>query len=140
MADLFKVIDSVFNDGILETLSDKDLGACAYNIQRLMSIEYPIQAAKMNLNGTISANVVKSWHYMLKGRYTMTPSWTKTPTAKARLAYQKQHKQIKLPERKLIHQFMNHHKMDSKEMDFLFDTNPIDVIKEIKELNRAIND
>lgn len=139
MADLFKVIDGVFDKEVFATLTNKDLKGCAFNVQRLMSIQYPVQAANLNMMGINSADVVKSWHFQLENRFTRTPQWTKVGTAKERAAYQKTHKTVKMPERRLIVQYINHHGLDSGEFEYLKKINPEELVKEIKALDKAIN-
>lgn len=137
---LFQVLDAVFGtDEEMARISDKNLKACAFNVQRIMSIRYPTMANEMNFVGTNPSDIVKAWHHSIKHQYNATPPWSRVATARARKEYlSKRGKEVKMPDKKLVDQYMNFKDMDNKELEFLIKHNPKELIKEIKELDKAL--
>lgn len=69
-SEFFEILKSVFNDKqSFEDYSDLTLSRNSFMINRLMSIQYPLQANVLNILHINSADIVKSWNSFIPQQY-----------------------------------------------------------------------
>jgi len=81
MSNPFTVINSFFNSD-WEKITDYDKSKNFFMINRLCSIQYPIQANYFNNIKISPSSSIDFWKVLLSNKYKKTPSWTWTKTIK----------------------------------------------------------
>lgn len=80
--DLFEVIGSIFTDKQkFSEYSNLTLDRNSFMINRMMAIQYPLQANALNVLNANSADIVKSWNIFLPQQYR-NPSFIYTKGSK----------------------------------------------------------
>lgn len=82
--DLFDIVKKIFDkkDSSWETVSQIDKSRNFFMINRIMSIQFPLQANQFNHIKIAPPNVIDWWRNNLCSRYTKTPNWIYTKTKK----------------------------------------------------------
>jgi len=81
--ELFDIVKSIFkNDKEWGKVSRNDKVKNFFMINRIMSIEFPIQANQFNHTKISPRPVVDWWHGTLSKHYTRSPQWIFTKTKK----------------------------------------------------------
>jgi len=82
--ELFDIVKSIFkNDKEWSVVSRNDKVKNFFMINRIMSIEFPIQANQFNHTKISPRPVVDWWHGTLSKHYTRPPKWIFTKTKKS---------------------------------------------------------
>lgn len=82
--ELFDVIKRIFdNDTKWKDVSNHDKARNFFMINRIMSIQFPIQANQFNKLKVYPVPVVNWWHSTLSPRFKKSPQWIFTQTSKA---------------------------------------------------------
>jgi hypothetical protein len=82
--ELFDVIKRIFeNDSKWKDVSNHDKARNFFMINRIMSIQFPIQANQFNKLRVSPVPVVNWWHATLSPRFKKSPKWIFTQTSKA---------------------------------------------------------
>lgn len=114
-------------------LKKYDKGKFRFMINRFMSINYPIQAESLNLNGTDSAHVVESWHLAAKN-FKRTPGWIYTKVRKAPAKPEDGF----IPEAETVKFYMNKFKISSKDYDTCIKFNKEELYNELEALEKEM--
>lgn len=82
--DLFDIVKKVFDkkDSSWDAVSQIDKSRNFFMINRIMSIQFPLQANQFNHIKIAPPNVIDWWRNNLCTRYTKTPNWIYTKTKK----------------------------------------------------------
>ena len=82
---LFDVIKLIFNNKPKEwkSVGKIDKSRNFFMINRIMAIQYPVQANQFNKLKIVPAPVVDWWHNTLSARFSKPPLWLYTKTKKA---------------------------------------------------------
>jgi hypothetical protein len=82
--ELFDIVKNIFstNDKIWKGVNRNDKARNFFMINRIMSIQYPIQANQFNRLKVSPPFVVDWWRDTLNKRYSKSPSWIFTKTKK----------------------------------------------------------
>lgn len=95
--DLFEVIGSIFTDkNKFEEYSNLTLDRNAFMVNRMMSIQYPLQANALNVISSNSADIVKSWSVFIPQQYRV-PSFIYTKGSKK--AQEDKNKKAQMPKK-----------------------------------------
>lgn len=88
--NLFAIIDALFDPSDKwDMISDKDKKNCKFMVNRLLSIEYPETAQRLNHIRQSPTGVIEYWRLYLKGKYRRTPQFMYTKTKAIQLAREK---------------------------------------------------
>lgn len=83
--ELFDIIKTIFkNDYEWDKVTNSDKSRNYFMINRIMAIQFPIQADQFNRLRVIPYPVVDWWHRTLSKNYTRTPTWIFTKTNKSK--------------------------------------------------------
>lgn len=82
--DLFDVVKKIFDkkESSWNSVSQIDKSRNFFMINRIMSIQFPVQANLFNHTKVTPTNVIDWWRNNLCTRYTQTPKWIFTKTKK----------------------------------------------------------
>lgn len=81
--DLFDVIKTLFKKGkAWEEVGNNDKVKNFFMINRIMSIQFPVQANQFNHTKIIPRPVIDWWHDTMSNYYSKTPPWIFTKTKK----------------------------------------------------------
>jgi len=82
---LFDIVKLIFNNKASEwkSVGKIDKARNFFMINRIMSIQFPIQANQFNKLKVVPAPVVDWWHDTLSARFSKPPTWLYTKTKKA---------------------------------------------------------
>jgi hypothetical protein len=82
--DLFDIVKKIFDkkDSSWDSVSQIDKSRNYFMINRIMAIQFPLQANQFNHTKIAPPNVVDWWRNNLCTRYTKTPNWIYTKTKK----------------------------------------------------------
>lgn len=83
--ELFDVIKKIFDKKKWDLVSKNDKTKNFFMINRIMSIQWPIQANQFNHTKVTPSPVVDWWHDTMSGYYGKTPGWIFTKTKKIKL-------------------------------------------------------
>lgn len=85
--ELFDIIKNIFSqkEEIWKSISSNDKNRNFFMINRIMSIQFPIQANEFNKLRINPIYVVDWWHDTLKHRFYKSPPWVFTKTKKSNL-------------------------------------------------------
>jgi hypothetical protein len=81
--ELFDVIKKIFNKKDWETVGKNDKVKNFFMINRIMAIQWPIQANQFNHTKVTPSPVVDWWHGTMSGYYSRTPNWIFTKTKRS---------------------------------------------------------
>lgn len=82
--ELFDVVKSIFKkDSEWGKVSRNDKVKNFFMVNRIMSIQFPIQADQFNHTRVLPRPVIDWWHNTLSKHYTKMPGWIFTKTKKA---------------------------------------------------------
>lgn len=81
MANPFNIINSFFNNK-WEEISDSDKSRNFFMINRICSIQFPIQANYFNNIKISPSSAIDFWKVLLSNKYKSCPKWTWTKTNK----------------------------------------------------------
>ena len=129
---LFDLIDSMWDDGKWEKISESDKRTHYFMIQRFMSIMYIDETSRMNLQQINYARVVDFWREVMKRRYKSKPQFLFTKTKKLE---KEKEKKIAVDEA-VINFYMKHNELDSRDFDMLFKMFPDALNDELKMYER----
>ena len=81
--ELFDVVKSIFKkDSEWDKVSRNDKVKNFFMVNRIMSIQFPIQADQFNHTKVLPRPVIDWWHNTLSKHYTKMPGWIFTKTKK----------------------------------------------------------
>lgn len=82
--ELFTLIKNIFSsdDKVWKTVGKFDKSKNIFMVNRIMSIQFPIQANQFNKLKVVSPPVVDWWRDNLSHRYSKPPTWIYTKTKK----------------------------------------------------------
>ena len=81
--DLFDVIKTIFKKGkAWDEVGKNDKVKNFFMINRIMSVQFPIQANQFNHTKIIPRPVIDWWHDTMSNYYSKTPPWIFTKTKK----------------------------------------------------------
>lgn len=82
--ELFTLIKNIFSsdDKVWKTVGKFDKSKNFFMINRIMSIQFPIQANQFNKLKIVSPPVIDWWRDNLSHRYSKPPTWIYTKTKK----------------------------------------------------------
>lgn len=129
---LFDLIDSMWDDGKWEKISEVDKRTHYFMIQRFMSIMYIDETSRMNLQQINYARVVDFWREVMKRRYKSKPQFLFTKTKKLE---KEKEKKIAVDE-SVIDFYMKHNELDRRDFDMLFKMFPDALNDELKMYER----
>lgn len=129
---LFDLIDSMWDDGKWEKISESDKRTHYFMIQRFMSIVYIDETSRMNLEQINYARVVDFWREVMKRRYKSKPQFLFTKTKKLE---KEKEKKIAVDET-VISFYMKHNELDRRDFDMLFKMFPDALNDELKMYER----
>nr|DAJ36833.1 MAG TPA: hypothetical protein [Caudoviricetes sp.] len=129
---LFDLIDSMWDDGKWEKISESDKRTHYFMIQRFMSIMYIDETSRMNLEQINYARVVDFWREVMKRRYKSKPQFLFTKTKKLE---KEKEKKITVDEQ-VISFYMKHNELDRRDFDMLFKMFPDALNDELKMYER----
>lgn len=129
---LFDLIDSMWDDGKWEKISEVDKRTHYFMIQRFMSIMYIDETSRMNLEQINYARVVDFWREVMKRRYKSKPQFLFTKTKKLE---KEKEKKIAVDE-SVIDFYMKHNELDRRDFDMLFKMFPDALNDELKMYER----
>lgn len=129
---LFDLIDSMWDDGKWEKISESDKRTHYFMIQRFMSIMYIDETSRMNLEQINYARVVDFWREVMKRRYKSKPQFLFTKTKKLE---KEKEKKIAVDE-EVISFYMKHNELDKRDFDMLFKMFPDALNDELKMYER----
>lgn len=129
---LFDLIDSMWDDGKWEKISESDKRTHYFMIQRFMSIMYIDETSRMNLQQINYARVVDFWREVMKRRYKSKPQFLFTKTKKLE---KEKEKKIAVDE-SVIDFYMKHNELDRRDFDMLFKMFPDALNDELKIYER----
>lgn len=129
---LFDLIDSMWDDGKWEKISESDKRTHYFMIQRFMSIMYIDETSRMNLEQINYARVVDFWREVMKRRYKSKPQFLFTKTKKLE---KEKEKKIAVDEA-VISFYMKHNELDRRDFDMLFKMFPDALNDELKMYER----
>lgn len=129
---LFDLIDSMWDDGKWEKISEVDKRTHYFMIQRFMSIMYIDETSRMNLEQINYARVVDFWREVMKRRYKSKPQFLFTKTKKLE---KEKEKKIAVDEQ-VISFYMKHNELDRRDFDMLFKMFPDALNDELKMYER----
>ena len=129
---LFDLIDSMWDDGKWEKISESDKRTHYFMIQRFMSIMYIDETSRMNLEQINYARVVDFWREVMKRRYKSKPQFLFTKTKKLE---KEKEKKIAVDEQ-VISFYMKHNELDRRDFDMLFKMFPDALNDELKMYER----
>ena len=127
-----KLIDSMWDDGKWEKISESDKRTHYFMIQRFMSIVYIDETSRMNLEQINYARVVDFWREVMKRRYKSKPQFLFTKTKKLE---KEKEKKIAVDET-VISFYMKHNELDRRDFDMLFKMFPDALNDELKMYER----
>jgi hypothetical protein len=83
--ELFDIIKNIFNqkEDVWKNVSKNDKSRNFFMINRIMSIQFPIQAQQFNKLKVSPPYVVDWWRNTLNTRFTKVPTWIYTKTRKS---------------------------------------------------------
>ncbi len=83
--ELFDIIKNIFNqkEDVWKNVSKNDKSRNFFMINRIMSIQFPIQAQQFNKLKVSPPYVVDWWRNTLNTRFTKVPMWIYTKTKKS---------------------------------------------------------
>jgi len=83
--ELFDIIKNIFNqkEDVWKNVSKNDKSRNFFMINRIMSIQFPIQAQQFNKLKVSPPYVVDWWRNTLNTRFTKVPTWIYTKTKKS---------------------------------------------------------
>lgn len=129
---LFDLIDSMWDDGKWEKISESDKRTHYFMIQRFMSIMYIDETSHMNLQQINYARVVDFWREVMKRRYKSKPQFLFTKTKKLE---KEKEKKIAV-DTEVIDFYMKHNELDRRDFDMLFKMFPDALNDELKMYER----
>lgn len=129
---LFDLIDSMWDDGKWEKISESDKRTHYFMIQRFMSIMYIDETSRMNLQQINYARVVDFWREVMKRRYKSKPQFLFTKTKKLE---KEKEKKIAV-DQAVIDFYMKHNELDRRDFDMLFKMFPDALNDELKMYER----
>ena len=129
---LFDLIDSMWDDGKWEKISESDKRTHYFMIQRFMSIMYIDETSRMNLEQINYARVVDFWREVMKRRYKSKPQFLFTKTKKLE---KEKEKKIAV-DQAVIDFYMKHNELDRRDFDMLFKMFPDALNDELKMYER----
>lgn len=80
--DLFEIVKKIFSKNDWGKVSNSDKGKNFFMINRIMSIQFPVQANQFNKNKINPVPVIDWWHGAMSSNYKSTPPWIYTKTKK----------------------------------------------------------
>ena len=82
---LFDIVKNIFNQnaGVWKSVGKNDKARNFFMINRIMAIQFPIQANQFNKLKVNPSFVVDWWRDTLNKRYSKSPSWIYTKTRKS---------------------------------------------------------
>jgi hypothetical protein len=80
--ELFDIVKNVFNKKGWEKVTSLDKSRNFFMINRIMSIQFPIQANQFNRSKINPIPVIDWWHEAMSGYFKAVPSWIYTKTKK----------------------------------------------------------
>jgi hypothetical protein len=82
--ELFDVVKNIFkNDKEWSKVKSIDKSRNFFMINRIMAIQFPIQANQFNHTKIIAKHVIDWWHVNLSKNFSRTPEWIYTKTKKS---------------------------------------------------------
>lgn len=81
--ELFDIVKTIFNKRGWEKVSSLDKSRNFFMINRIMSIQFPIQANQFNKNRINPIPVVDWWHDAMSNYFKAVPNWIYTKTKKS---------------------------------------------------------
>jgi hypothetical protein len=96
--ELFDIVKNIFskNNSKWDSIGKIDKSRNFFMINRIMSIQYPLQANQFNKLKITPVYVVDWWRNTLASRYSKTPNWIYTLTKKKEAAANKKTKVVDL--------------------------------------------
>jgi hypothetical protein len=132
--NLFELIKIMFtNPEKYDKLKKSDKAGNHFMVQRMMAINHPIEAQKLNRNGIDGSAVIDTWQKVCK-RYTRVPGWTWTKASKA----DKVKKEWK-PSEQIAKFYMNRNNIGPREFDELLKYNGPEMKKFLKKIEKQID-
>jgi len=134
MINLFQLIKIMFTStDEYSKLKKSDKSGNHFMVQRMMAINHPIEAQKLNRNGIDGAAVVDTWQKVCK-RYTRVPGWTWTKASKADKI-----KKEWSPDEKLAKFYMNRNNIGPREFNELLKFKGPDMKKFLKKIEKQLD-
>ena len=100
--ELFDVVKRIFeSDARWKEISNHDKARNFFMINRIMSIQFPIQANQFNKLKVYPVPVINWWHATLSPRFKKSPQWIFTQTSKSN-KNKKEDKKIDFSEAELL--------------------------------------
>ena len=94
--ELFDIVKNIFskNQRSWDSVGKNDKVRNFFMINRIMSIQFPVQANQFNKMRVNPHFVVDWWRNTLSNRFSKPPSWIYTKTVKRKLLGKRQNRQI----------------------------------------------
>jgi hypothetical protein len=135
--ELFDIIKLIFSNKEKEwdTVSNYDKGRNYFMINRIMSIQYPIQANQFNKTRINPSKVVDWWHDTLSQRFKKPPSdWIFAKTNK-----KESDKKINFPNMEETESFIrDKYKISKRDMDEIKKFYPEEYLDWVKDISKQI--
>jgi hypothetical protein len=132
--ELFEALDCIFSKTNWSKVSVSDKNKHYFMIMRFISIKFPMEAEKFNVNGVNKVATLNHWNFILSMKFINTPQWIRTVTIKS-----KDIEDFKFPQ-KTINQYLKINKISQKDFDFLKKTFYEELKTELKELEKQIKE
>lgn len=105
---------------------------------RLMSIQYPVQANALNNIKISQAPALDYWHKNMSNVYTQVPNWVFAKGQK-KAASDKKKKSVKLPAKSVIKEYTKSLKMTNRDLDDAVELFGDSVYDPIRKLEKVMN-
>lgn len=110
-------------------LKTHDKAKQRFMINRFMSINYPVQAERLNHIGTDAGHVVESWHFVARN-FKRTPGWIYTKVKKSEPKPEDGY----VPSKEIIKFYMNKFKLSPKDFDACVKYNKSELYAELERI------
>jgi hypothetical protein len=139
MIQLFDFIRILFEDPVqYKELSSYDKQRNFFMTNRLMSIQYPVQANALNNIKISQAPALDYWHNNMSNVYTQVPNWVFAKGQKKAESDKKQ-KSTKLPSKPAIKEYTKSMKITNRELEDAFILFGDAVYDPIRKLEKVMN-
>jgi hypothetical protein len=105
-----------------------------FMINRILSIEFPLMANKLNVNGIDPVTAVDAWYYFIAAKnYKSMPRWVWT---KFSSAHKKEKSKVFLIDKKIIKYFLTKNQISERELNEMIEFCEKDLLEELKFLEK----
>lgn len=134
-SDLFDFINGMFaRPAEFKKIKMHERGKHFFMVNRLMSIQFPVQAAAFNHIKINPSQVVTFWQEMLSRKYSRTPGWMYVKTRKEKEAK----KTLQHVDDETIHKYCEHNKISRRDVEDGLAILGESMYKELKDFEQLI--